>query len=61
MLSLCEAPTVSIDRHVGAWDVYLLWSQGVACASSKADTRTIYGLITVELNELLALFQIICI
>ena len=61
MLLLCKAPTVSTAVHVGGWDVHLLWSKDVvACASSKADTSTIYGLIAVELNELLTLFKLTC-
>lgn len=61
MLSLCEAPTVSTAAHVGGWDVHLLRSKDVViCASSKAGTSTIYGLIAVELNELLTLFELIC-
>lgn len=62
MLLLCEAPMVSTATHVGGWDVHLLRSKDVvACASSKADTSTIYGLVAIELSELLTLLELICI
>lgn len=60
--SCCVKYPRSIAAHVGGWDVHLLWSKDiVAYASSKADTSTIYGLIAIELNELLTLFGLICV
>lgn len=51
--SLREVPTVST---VADWDVHPLWCEDVAaCASSKADISTMYGLVAIELNELLTL------